>query len=230
MTTPETWCVPEPPPEDPDWGRGNVVPPTASALCSLGFRPIMITGMLKDHLSMKFSTPASIEDPLLKQILWRDDETTGILIESVNRKRGSLTEKLPAVLLKLNSRRNLRKVIGNLAGVDNNGNPKYQTWWLGSHTAFCVHASGTGADILGTEIEREITQFAPVLTEYLGLYELRVTEVGAAAKVKGTAETFVAPVTVGWVYIDKWKVEREAPKLRRIALSVLLDDGSLLDQ
>jgi hypothetical protein len=80
---------------------------------------------------------------------------------------------------------------------------------------------------LATEVQRHLTEFHPVIVEYLNLYNWQVTEVGAVSEIEESKESFVIPVTVGWAYGEMWKLSRESLKLRKVMLSVLLD-GALL--
>lgn len=187
----------------------------------------MITGLLRDLLVRHFSTPMQIEESDLRHLVWREDERTGILIESIHRWRGTLTEKRPAIVIKGNGRRNVRVGIGDNAGANEQGFVQYQTFWVGSHTLFCVHGSGAGADILATEVQRELTQFHPVVVNYLKLYNWQVTEVGGVSEIEESKEGFVVPVTVGWCYSETWRLDLESLKLRTTQLGVLLD-GALV--
>ncbi len=221
MPGPDNWCPPsesEPPPAPPR----QIIPDLISNLCTKGWRPLMLTGLLRDLLIHHF-LPGLVEDTDLRGLIWRADEKTDILIESIHRWRGELTEKRPAILVKRNTYQNQRLGIGDLAGTDGRGMKRYSTFWVGSHTVFCIHGSGASVEILSTEVARELTEFAPEVREALGLKKWSVTEVGAIAEVEEARESFVVPITVGWAYEHTWTLERESPKLRRISLSTLLD-------
>jgi len=189
----------------------------------------MLTGLLRDLLVRHFAEPMQVEEPDLRHLVWREDERTGILIESIYRWRGDLVEKRPAVIIKPNGRKNVRIGISDAAGTDEQGNRQYQSFWAGSHTLFCIHGSGASAEILATEVQRELLQWHPAIVQYLGLYSWQVTEVGGVSEVEEAHENFVVPVTVGWVYTEKWTISLESLKLRKIPLSVLLD-GALIQQ
>ena len=231
MKTPDNWCSspPPPPPPPPSGVTGKLRAPAPSALCSQGWRTLMITGLLRDLLVRHFSVPLHVEEPDLRHLVWREDERTGILIESINRWRGELVEKRPAVIIKPNGRQNIRWGIQNSAGADEQGNRLFQTFWAGSHTLFCIHGSGASTEILATEVQRELTQFEYLMVQYLGLYSWQVTEVGGVAEVEEARESFVIPITVGWTYSEMWKLSEEALKLRKVPLSVLLD-GALVQE
>lgn len=222
MATPDTWCVPGAPDPPPDAPR-QVIPDLVSNLCTKGWRPIMLTGLLRDLLVSHFQ-PRLVADDDLRHLIWREDAAeTKILIESVHRWRGDLTGFRPALLVKRNAYRNLKLYIGNRSGTDGRGMNRYSTFWVGSHTVFCLHESGAGADILATEVQAELTEFAPEVQRKLGLKKWAPAEVGEIAEVEEARETFVVPVTVGWAYEQNWTLEHESPKLRRIGLNALLD-------
>jgi len=224
--TPDNWCsTPDPPPPPPS-GR-DAVPPAPSALCAMGWRQIMITGLLRDLLARHFAEPLQVEEGDLRHLVWREDQRTGILVESIYRWRGDLVGKRPAVVIKPNGRQNVRLGIQDAAGSDLPGARLYQTFWVGSHTLFCIHGSGAAADILATEVQRELAQFHPVITDHLGLYSWQVTEVGPVAELEEAEESFVVPVTVAWTFSEMWKVTPETAKLRRVTLDVLLDGASV---
>ncbi|OPZ61523.1 MAG: hypothetical protein BWY85_02379 [Firmicutes bacterium ADurb.Bin506] len=187
----------------------------------------MITGLLRDMLARHFAEPLLIEEPDLRHLVWREDQRTGILIESIHRWRGDLVEKRPAVIIKANGRRNIRWGIQDAAGADGQGHRLYQTFWAGSHTLFCIHGSGASADILSSEVQRELTQWHPLMLQYLKLFSWQVTEVGAVFEIEEAKESFVVPVTVGWTYTEMWKIQQESLKLRKVPLSILLD-GALV--
>ena len=66
----------------------------------MGWRQLMITGLLRDLLVRHFASPLQIEEDDLKHLVWQEGERTGILIESIHRWRGDLVEKRPAVIIK----------------------------------------------------------------------------------------------------------------------------------
>ncbi len=183
----------------------------------------MITGLLRDLLVNHFGSSSQIEEADLRHLVWQEGVRTGILIESIHRWRGDLVEKRPAVIIKSNGRQNVRLGIADYGGADGQGNRQYQTFWVGSHTLFCIHGSGAGTEILATEVQREISQFHPVITQYLKLFSWQVTDVGGIAELEEAKESFVIPVTVAWAYSEQWQISLEALKLRKVPLSVLLD-------
>jgi len=211
------WCTPKPVPPPPR--NGQVIPNLISTLCSKGWRPILLTGLLRDLLVRHFHDPANLEEADLSKYIWSEDERTGILIESIHRWRGDLTEKRPALVIKRNDYQNTRWGIADYVQLTEDGAYEFCTGYVGSHTVFCLQRTGASAEILGTEVVRELHQFHPVITQYLGLLRFGVIQVGAIAEVEEAKETFVVPVTVGWAYQDNWRLELESMRLRRMPLT-----------
>lgn len=222
--SPANWCSTSAPAPGPESGRdGRLRPVSPSSLCSYGWRPLLLTGLLRDLLTRHFAEPGEIEEPDLRNFIWQPGDRTGILIESIHRWRGTLVEKRPAVIIKRNGQRNLRLLLGDRAAATPQGFWRYQTFWVGSHTLFCLHGSGAGAEILATEVQRQLTQFGPVLVSDLGLYRWQVTELGAVSEVEEAREGFLTPVTVAWAYAESWEIQPESRKLRAVTLRHLLD-------
>jgi hypothetical protein len=228
--TPETWCESASIPTVlPAGNDGKMRPVSRSALCSQGWRRLMITGLLRDLLIRHFANPIGITDDDLRRLVWREDERTGILIESIARWRGDLVEKRPAIIIKPNAMRNIRLGIQDSAGETAEGLRQFQTFWAGSHTVFCIHGSGASVEVLAAEVTNLLQGWHPVMVEYINLHQWQVTEVGEIGEVEEAKESFVVPVTVGWVFNHMWVTGPETPKLRKTLLSVLLD-GALISE
>ena len=218
------WCDPSPEEGNGQDRRQLASDPVCGPLAHLRWRPILITGTLRHVLINHFIEPDHIEDPSIRDAIWTDGPGTGILIESVYRWRSLLAEKRPAILLKRNAFRNVRRVIGDRVGQDEEGNPRYETYWVGSHTLFCIHGSGAGAEVLATETQRELTQFTPALRDSLGLLRLQVTDIGEIGELEEATENFVVPITVAWGYNEIWTLRPEALKLSGFQFEIQAGD------
>jgi hypothetical protein len=200
--------------------------PSLSTLCSTMPRPLLMTGFFRDMLMQGFADADHIEQPDLKRLIWRQDETTNILIEAIHRWRPELTEHRPGVIIKRNAYTSQRMGIADrlqASAADKRGDPHFETFWVGSHTLFCIGGSGSQADLLGAEVQRRITGFSEVIRSSLMLHRFLVTEIGAVSELEEATENFVVPVTVGYAYSERWKNLQQAPRLNTISLSSLLD-------
>ena len=198
---------------------------TVSSLCSLLNRPIILTGMFRDILARHFQE-TTIEEPALRHLIWRSDLQTAILIESIHRWRPQLTEQRPAVIIKRNAYSNRRYGIGDkvqLNPTGRDGHPHFNTFWAGSHTLFCIGGTGAQAELLATEVQRELTEFGPLIQETMGLHRFQVMEVGAIAELEESTENFVVPVNVGYVYEEKWILKKQVPKLNHVSMTMVVE-------
>lgn len=199
---------------------------TVSNLCSVLPRPLILTGLFRELLIRHFAKAEYVENPELAHLLWQEGEKSPILIESVHRWRPETTERRPAILIKRNSYSNRRMGIGDRnqgSPTDRFGTDHYTTFWVGSHTLFCIARSGAQAELLAAEVQRELHQFHPIIRASALLHRFQVTEVGTVAEVEEATESFVVPVTVGYAYEDQWTITQEAPVLRSLRLSFVLD-------
>lgn len=199
------------------------------ALAHIRWRPILMTGLLRQLLIKHFADMLNIEDPDLKAhsypAIWRDDLETGILIESNTRWRGALAEKRPAILIKRNEVKNVRLTVNDLNKTDSRGFQHFVTMWVGSHTLFVIFETGASVEGLATEVQRELTEFGPAIVEQLALHKFQVLSMGEIGELEEATENYVVPVTVGWAYQEAWKLEPEA--LTLMGVDIVVGPGDL---
>ncbi len=222
-TDPTTWCTSIAGPEDQRPTDPRLTRPLIPVICSHGWRHIYIQGMLRDMLIKHFSTPRHVEQSDLRKYIWRKDNRTGILIESNLAWTGELIGKRPAILIKRNAMKNLRLALNDLMMLGKDGSEYYETYWLGSHTVFCIHGTGAATELLGSEVQRDLTQFAKAITKRLNLFRMQVTELGEVALIEEDKQNWVVPITVGWAYAESWRLETEMPKPEAVPLTLLLN-------
>ena len=74
----------------------------ASSLCSLGMRPLLMTGFLRQLLMEHFAEKDQIEDRRLEDYLWTSGASSNILIESITRWTPDQAGSRPALIIKRN--------------------------------------------------------------------------------------------------------------------------------
>ncbi len=203
-----------------------------SYLCEHGWQPLLITGFLRDTLIRQWSSSTNILAPELKQYLWREGKTSGILIESVFRYRPELAEKRPAIMIKRNSFKNIQTGIGGqvfgggFATYENEKGAisRYATLFMGSHTLFCIHATGASTEMLATEVMNHLTECLMPIRKHLDLRQFSVVEVGAIQEIQESNENFVVPITVGWCYEHAWELREVSHPLQSVSLTSLLGE------
>ena len=234
MSTPEDWCeTTTPPSKDPVDTQSPYFTP--DSLCENGWQPLLLTGLFRDMFIRHFSDAASIRANDLKQFIWKEDASSGIVIESVYRWRGDLVEKRPAILVKRNAYRQTRLGINDeVIGLGTSGDlyenergaiSRHTVNWVGSHTIFCIHGTGASCEILASEVVDELTMFAPAIRQYLSLMDFQVTEVGAISELEEASENYVIPVTVGWVYNKQWDLHLESLPLRQVVQNLVPNES-----
>lgn len=228
MSTAE-WC-PEPgaaPQKDACGTQGTINP---SYLCENGWQPLLITGFLRDLLVRQWSDPTNIISPEMKQYLWSEGQTSGILIESVYRYRADLVEKRPAIMIKRNSFRNMQTgFAGQMQGFgmgayenEKGAISHHTTLFVGSHTLFCIHGTGASTEILASEVMSHLVACLWPIRRHLELRQFSVTEVGAIQEIEESNENYVVPITVGWGYEHVWQLKEESLPLQSVSLTGLL--------
>lgn len=199
----------------------------ASALCSLGPRPHVITGFLRQWFISHFSREAQIESPDLRGKLWsRIGTDTEIEIESVTRWKPETTEFRPSIIIARDDWKVLRLGIddrmmgegwGDISGVEH-----FATYLEGSHTLFAVSSDAVEAEILAGEVYKEMMHFGPKVREELDLKRFVVVGVGKLFELEEARSNYAVPVTVAYGIEERWKLIPHAPFLKRIVLSAFL--------
>ena len=112
-----------------------------SIWCTLGPRPILVDGLLRLHLIQHFASAADIEHEPFQQRLFKNDETTEILIESALHWDPETTGKRPAVTLKRNAWESVKRgTLDNTSGQTEAGDLEHTKLGQGSHTLNCICA------------------------------------------------------------------------------------------
>ena len=195
---------------------------TSSNFCSLGPRPLLMTGFIRRILTDYYSDANNIEHEVFRTRLWNSGLDTGILIEDVLVWRPELADKRLAILIRRNGWRSQRLSINDIAGITSEGFNQHFRAWVGSHTLFCMAKEGAEVELLAAETYRYLEHFGPVFRKYFALQKFEVGEVGQPAELAESAEHFTVPITIVYAWQDRWTLHQHTPKIKRIALSDLL--------
>jgi hypothetical protein len=193
----------------------------ASNLCSIGPRPVIMTGLFRLLLTEHFASRDNIEHTPFQDRLWKATVDTGILIEDSTVWTPSITGSRPAVIVKRNKWTSLKKGINNWHGLTPEGFDEYTKFWRGSHTLFCIAREGAEAEVLAAETYRYMLHYAPVFRQYFDLMLFEMVEVGELNELEEEEGTYTVPITVMYGWAESWVLRLHTPKLKRIALSSL---------
>ena len=155
---------------------------------------------------------------------------TGILIEPIYKWDPRRYDKRIAIYIKRNEMQIQRLGIndGMTVGLGRDADDNLKTYEgdkhevgvLGSHTFFCIGRSGAEAEVLSSEVFREIQHFAPVLRRDLKLHRLVIAGYSDIQQLDEYDQHFVVAISAGWAYIEAWRLVPLAPWLKSLSVNV----------
>jgi len=202
----------------------HVVVEDPSSLCSLGLRPIIVHGFLIEHLRRHFQDTANIQDPSIRQYLWKANvDRESIIIDSVARWNPAAASARPAILLRRNPWQVTHTGIGaNLmhGSRTESGQDNFSIIMGGSHTIFCIARESGECEVLAAEVYLELLEFSAIIREKAELLRFQVTEIGQMQPIDEAREHFGIPITVAYAHNHSWKVIHQKPVLNTVDLAV----------
>lgn len=215
----------------------------ASSLCTTGLQAQILTGVFLQLLRSHFSSAERIEEPRLRNCLWVpkvddpvtvDPQRSTILIEPVYRWAPNQLQARPAIVVRRNEMQPRNRIgiamneVRTLGGLNPGSLPEagreYYLPFTGSHTLFCAAEDGGMAELLSTEVARELYQFARPIVEEFRFEFLELTHIGAVMKLEESAEHLVVPVTFQYGFNDQWVVTQLEPRFSGVSLNMIPTD------
>lgn len=190
-----------------------------SALCSLGHRPLLTTGLLVKLLQAHFSDPTSIEHPEFRDRLWTDQPNTGILIEDSTVWTPEKSGKRPAIIVRRNDWKPQKSTFG-ASGQTSEGFYEYVKFWQGSHTLFVVAKEGAEVEILAAETARYLMFHAPAIRQVFDFLMCELVHLGAVGELKEASDRYTVPITLAYGWADSWALVTGDPRLKRFEFSI----------
>ena len=203
----------------------DALPP--SALCSLGPRSGLMTGILLWWLRGHFFSAQTIEDPMLRSLLWTSDPTTsGLVVETSTRWVPKSTDQRPALVISRNELHPFSLGFGDdeeMGYLSPDGFRYFTGFSSGSHTVFAIATEPGACEHLAEETYRELRSFAPVMRPRLLLLRLKVAEKGKLHLLKEALGSYAVPITLAYSFQERWVIRQEVPILKQISLKMLTD-------
>ena len=198
--------------------------PTIDSVCSGMGKGGLVSGFLIDVLRKHFSTPANIEFDELRRGVWSAGETTDIVIQSALEWEPTTSGHRSAVLVRRNKLKTVRVSIGNRVHNEATpeGFPKYTLVLAGTYTIFCLAGKPLQAEILASEVFREMVRFKEQLMKTVKLLDFNVEELDGPGLLEETKQHFVVPVNLFVAFSESWIVTSNALPLRKISVNALL--------
>lgn len=229
------WCPPSLPSPERDAPKVQSTI-DVSYLCDNGWQPLLVTGFLRDLLIRQWADPHNIISPEMKQYVWKEKVSSGIVIESVYRYRPEFVEKRPAIMIKRNAFRDTPLGLsgglifgGGAAAYENEKGAisRHATMFVGSHTLFCIHGTGASTEILAAEVTGHLIACMWPIRQHLGLRNFSVADVGAIQELEESTENYVIPITVGWAYEHVWQLKKESLPAQGFSFTNVLDGDNV---
>lgn len=197
---------------------------TIDTWLAIGPRPTLITGMIREWLTIHFASRGTIEHVDLKDHLWTAQDCSAIAIESITQYKPNQANKNPAILIRRETTNFTRLGINNEMMGGMNTTADYQEYAMaavGSHTLFCKSSEPRHAETLAAEVYRELLHFGVKVRECLDLYRFAVASIGSLFEIEEERKHYAVPVVVAYAYEETWQIRPHAPRLKNITISGL---------
>lgn len=195
-----------------------------SSLCTSGVPPLILTGVFLQLLRQHFADPDEIEHPSLKDNIWTPDpETSKIVINPAWALEIAELMNRPAITIRR------QPVSTRILGLNNrhqgghiepDGMEFYETQHASGHILFAVARTGAEAEILGTEIWKQLLHFGPVIRKDLKLARFQVMELSEVGKLEESTEHWATAVSVFTGFYERWQLVPEAPILKTLGINL----------
>lgn len=203
----------------------QIVVEDPDALASLGLRPYLITGFLRQFLAQHFADSSQIIDPDLRANLWKADNTTNIVIESATRWAPDLVEGRPAVIIKRHAWQIERLGINDamMGTHELQGYERHACFVTGAHTLFCIDDTAAAAEKLAIEVLMEIMSFASLIRRWLDLHRFLPVSIDEPMQLEESSEHYGVPITVAYAAEESWTLRPHASPIKSIGLTLDLN-------
>lgn len=193
-----------------------------SAICELYYTPRLVTGMVIDTLRQFYASPELIEEPALRDTVFRNADNTGVLIQELTDWRPQNTSKRPAIII---ARGDVRKppekrAIGNSIQT---GKDQFACIFQGDITANCIANTGAQAELLATDVYKNLLYFSTFYKSQLKLGWWELSQIGKISKLEEAQEHFCVPITMEYGYYDIWEIKPNRIPIREVNISAYVN-------
>lgn len=201
----------------------------ASALCSTGIRPTIVTGIILRLLQYHFSNPKNIQDPVLQNSLFEIDPKTGTIIGSRIRVKAMYEmdvrnlEQKPAILVRRGpaDATKFPLMSKSITHLEANGNYRGEDYYVpiqATHLITCLAEGGMAADRLGEEVFYRMLEFTPAIKNDIKIGDFYVTRMDSPKPLDDSGSTFYVNIQINWNFVHSWTLVPIAPILKKIRI------------
>lgn len=168
---------------------------------------IRVTSVLVQALRWHFSLASRIEFADLAARVWTPDPQTPIVITSLAEWKPDSSSQRPAILVDRLVQEKDQQTMGigdQLMGIKQ-GN--FSDFMTGSHVIHCLGGREGEADILATEVWRELKRFAQEIRKAACLLRFRPYQIGKRVQIGAEQkEHYSTPILALYGYEEAWRV------------------------
>jgi hypothetical protein len=179
----------------------------------VGLSPDIVNGLIAQLLVQHFSNPDWIMYDELKGYVWNADPgQTKISILPLYKWDELLTGTLPAIVYNDLGHQKSRLAIGDRAHTDGSSDG-YAVSVSGSHRLMCIGDTDGSASLLASEVDSWLTQFSPILRQYLPFHDFQVANRAPPQSFTGIGSRIGVALEIQYVYIWSWGVSPAGPPM-----------------
>jgi hypothetical protein len=162
---------------------------------------------------------------MLQQCVWRNDNTTGIVIETSTNEVLTNIQQRPAILVRRNAIKTQRMSIGDrITPLRPQMGESFTIALHGSHTIFNIATKAGHAEALANETSMFLMQLAPAIRGSLCFAgDFKFEELGQVGMLDGIGGQYVVPATFSYIAEIPWTLHENLPPIRHIHFKMLLD-------
>lgn len=164
--------------------------------------------LLRDHFDQLVNgiTPAAeIEHAQAQTRVWVAGNQTKIRIEDATQWFPEAGEQMPALTAERLGVKKLTLGIGDYEGYDlETGETQYRAFYTGRSRVLCSSSVPGEAEVLGGEVFRFLTHWAPLIRHELSFDRFLVHEAGPCQQLKKPDDRWAVGVDVSYVWNEAW--------------------------
>ncbi len=193
-----------------------------SSLCNIYYTPRLITGMVIDTLRQHYADNELIEEKNLKDAIFKNNDSTDILIQEVSDWRPQNTQKRPAIIVARGriEKSKEKRSIGNRLHLEPD---TFAAVFTGSLDLFCIANTGAQAELLATDVYKNLLYFSSFYKSTLNLAWWDLDYIEKISKIEEAQEHYCVPVRMDFGYYDIWRIAKNDVPIRSITVSAYID-------
>jgi hypothetical protein len=189
--------------------------------------PAFFTGTFITLLQQHFSSPTTLFDDTLKNIIWsptnETDQTTQtrVYIDNKLQPKPNQANFRPAILIHRGDWKRTPLARNDVYGMGSPSTGTKLDMWNATHTFTCLARQYPTVESLGREVSLFFEMYAVKLAELLCINEIRVESLSAPQLTEKEDDiTFYVTVEISYSFLHRWTLETVRMPLQHIFLDI----------